>query len=132
MIYDVTQKTIYNILTNNDMEVHFMNGLNDKKSAWNWKKKLLWKMWQVCLSVVWRHNTSWNYEMALSKSKSYILKIAVYFEWIIKIIWFFAYLLLHLTKYNGNFSVNHLVHELFWQPSYSQNVLLWSRACIFQ
>lgn len=38
MIYDVTQKTIYNILTNNDMEVHFMNGLNDKKSAWNWKK----------------------------------------------------------------------------------------------
>lgn len=37
MIYDILQKKLYKILTNNGMTVHFMNGLNDIKSAWNWK-----------------------------------------------------------------------------------------------
>lgn len=33
MVYDMSQKTLFKILTNNGMKVRFMNGLNDIKKC---------------------------------------------------------------------------------------------------
>lgn len=118
MNYDKTQKTLNKILTNNDMKKHFMNRLNDKRNAWNWKMFTLKKR-DRCLTS---HDVVEIWNGAPYKSKSYILKIAVYFVRVIKIICFFSYLFdTHLIrqtssfKVHSNFSVNHLLARLFFR-----------------
>lgn len=72
-------------------------------------------------TVVWRHMMSWKYKMTLRKNLIHtsIVKFVVYFERIIKIILFLAYLfstesnlIRHKSSYkvHSHFSVNHFVH----------------------